>query len=72
MNNCFNCFSEDVVKSISPFVDRIPAGEQSAYIEELVDYFVKENMVQDSDGQFRCVPPYKLMVAYAQKPLNKF
>lgn len=61
----------DVLKSVNPFIDRIPIQDQQDYIQELINDFVDAgfqlNEPFEDNETLKIAPPYKLLVAYARK-----
>ncbi|XP_037052031.1 juvenile hormone acid O-methyltransferase-like [Bradysia coprophila] len=63
--------ARNILRSVNPFIDRIPIQNQETYLEDLLQNFVQNHVVRDdfygNSELCRIAPPYKLMVAYARK-----
>ncbi|XP_037029776.1 juvenile hormone acid O-methyltransferase-like [Bradysia coprophila] len=59
----------DLLHSVNPFIDRIPAHDKQAFLDDMIGYFVQAGYaLGEKDGKasgFKL--PYRMMVAYGKK-----
>lgn len=67
----FCYFFSESVKAVNPFIERIPAHEQDAFLDDYFNHVMKMRLVLDdihtNSKTCRILTPYKLIVAYARK-----
>lgn len=54
-----------MLHSVNPFVDRIPAEDKKAYLDDLMYQLVQRSYEDSRTG--RVYVPHQLLVAYARK-----
>lgn len=63
-------FLSDLAHAVNPFIDRFPAKEKEAYLEDVVQKLTQKfGGLHQDNKKSTIVIPYKNIVAYAQKKL---
>jgi hypothetical protein len=57
----------DAMKSVSPFIDRIPRELHEQYMTDLVTEFMKMSETKKTNGDVAITHKYGLIVAFARK-----